>query len=121
MFLFVAARADGSAFLGAIAGFAALLLVFLLYLNKRWWWGAVSGLTCCDEPCPSPPIRPPTPSTNTTATTAGITQTSTLQTAGIAAEGCSTAFSFQENVISATCRPVISSKNRLGKGFRFPL
>lgn len=58
-------RNDGSAFLGAIAGFAALLLVFLLYLNKRWWWGAVSGLACCDEPCPSPPIRPPTPASGT--------------------------------------------------------
>ncbi|GLV39857.1 Synaptotagmin 14 [Carabus blaptoides fortunei] len=84
-------RNDGSAFLGAIAGFAALLLVFLLYLNKRWWWGAVSGLACCDEPCPSPPIRPPTPASGT-ASSAPV-QTGTVNKA--------------------------HSKNKLGKTFSF--
>lgn len=92
-------RVDGSAFLGAIAGFAALLLVFLLYLNKRWWWGAVSGLTCCDEPCPSPPVRPQTP-----ATTFGSHPESTPGVVTLATS-------------SSRIAPTVSSKNRLGKSF----
>lgn len=49
--------------LGAIAGLGVLMLVVLLYIrNKGWWWGTVSGMSCCDEACPPVSSRPvPTP------------------------------------------------------------
>ncbi|XP_019866040.1 synaptotagmin-16 isoform X2 [Aethina tumida] len=54
---------DGSMVLGAIAGLGVLMLVVLLYIrNKGWWWGTVSGMSCCDEACPPVSSRPvPTP------------------------------------------------------------
>lgn len=41
----------GGTLLGAFAGVGVLCLVFLLYINKRWWWNAVGGISCCDESC----------------------------------------------------------------------
>ncbi|KAI4468390.1 synaptotagmin 14 isoform d [Holotrichia oblita] len=45
--------AEGSTLLGAIAGVGALFLVFLLYINKRWWLNTVGGINCCEEACPT--------------------------------------------------------------------
>lgn len=45
---------EATAFLGAVAAFVVLLLVFFLYLNKKWCFYAVSGLSCCDEALPTP-------------------------------------------------------------------
>ncbi|RZF47422.1 hypothetical protein LSTR_LSTR007349 [Laodelphax striatellus] len=42
--------AEATAFLGAVAAFVVLLLVFFLYLNKKWCFYGVSALNCCDEP-----------------------------------------------------------------------
>ncbi|XP_017768217.1 PREDICTED: synaptotagmin-16 isoform X1 [Nicrophorus vespilloides] len=62
----------GGAILGAFAGICALIVVFLLYLNKRWWWNTVGSMGCCDESCPpvstrpapSPTMLPPAASTH---------------------------------------------------------
>lgn len=40
---------EATAYLGAVAGFAALLLVVLLFLNRRWCYSAVFGRKCCDD------------------------------------------------------------------------
>ncbi|XP_049781742.1 synaptotagmin-14 [Schistocerca cancellata] len=41
---------EATAFLGAVAAFVVLLLVFFLYLNKKWCFYGVGGFPCCDEP-----------------------------------------------------------------------
>ncbi|GJQ66247.1 putative protein kinase C conserved region 2 [Trypoxylus dichotomus] len=57
---------EGGTLLGAIAGIGALFLVFLLYINKRWWLNTVGGINCCEEACPTVSSRyvpsPPVPS-----------------------------------------------------------
>ncbi|CAH0551818.1 unnamed protein product [Brassicogethes aeneus] len=51
--------ADGGMVLGAIAGIGVLMLVVVLYVrNKGWWWGTVTGMSCCDEACPPISSRP---------------------------------------------------------------
>ncbi|KAF5293254.1 hypothetical protein FQR65_LT10994 [Abscondita terminalis] len=50
--------ATGGTVLGAVAGVGALLLVFLLYINKKWLWGAVGGMNCCEDACPPVSTRP---------------------------------------------------------------
>ncbi|KAK5647685.1 hypothetical protein RI129_002577 [Pyrocoelia pectoralis] len=60
--------ATGGTLLGAVAGFGALLLVFLLYINKKWLWGAVGGISCCEDACPPVSTRPvPSPPPSTSA------------------------------------------------------
>jgi synaptotagmin-14/16 len=47
---------EATAFLGAVAAFVVLLLVFFLYLNKKWCFYNIGGFPCCDEPLgPKPP------------------------------------------------------------------
>ncbi|XP_069688694.1 synaptotagmin-14 isoform X2 [Periplaneta americana] len=47
---------EATAFLGAVAAFVVLLLVFFLYLNKKWCFYSIGGFPCCDEPFgPKPP------------------------------------------------------------------
>ncbi|XP_068083760.1 synaptotagmin-14 [Anabrus simplex] len=41
---------EATAFLGAVAAFVVLLLVFFLYLNKKWCFYSIGGFPCCDEP-----------------------------------------------------------------------
>lgn len=58
--------ATGGTVLGAVAGVGALLLVFLLYINKKWLWGAVGGMNCCEDACPPVSTRPvPSPELQT--------------------------------------------------------
>ncbi|KAF5271754.1 hypothetical protein FQA39_LY08077 [Lamprigera yunnana] len=60
--------ASGGTLLGAVAGIGALLLVFLLYINKRWLWGAVGGINCCEDACPPVSTRPvPSPEMEATS------------------------------------------------------
>ncbi|XP_063231633.1 synaptotagmin-14 isoform X2 [Bacillus rossius redtenbacheri] len=40
---------EATAFLGAVAAFVVLLLVFSLYLNKKWCFYGFGGFPCCDE------------------------------------------------------------------------
>lgn len=40
---------ESTTILGAIFGLAALMLVFLLYVNRKWCFRSTSGFSCCDE------------------------------------------------------------------------
>jgi hypothetical protein len=47
---------EATAFLGAVAAFVVLLLVFFLYLNKKWCFYGIGGFPCCDVSLsPNPP------------------------------------------------------------------
>ncbi|KAJ9597260.1 hypothetical protein L9F63_011864, partial [Diploptera punctata] len=46
---------EATAFLGAVAAFVVLLLVFFLYLNKKWCFYSIGGFPCCDESFGPPP------------------------------------------------------------------
>nr|CAD7258541.1 unnamed protein product [Timema shepardi] len=48
---------EATAFLGAVAAFVVLLLVFFLYLNKKWCFYSIGGFPCCDEPLGSKTTR----------------------------------------------------------------
>ncbi|XP_018335716.1 synaptotagmin-16 isoform X2 [Agrilus planipennis] len=48
----------GTALFGVVAGFGSLMLVFLLYINKRWWFNNVGGMSCCNDICPPVSSRP---------------------------------------------------------------
>ena len=53
---FFSVPVEATAFLGAVAAFVVLLLVFFLYLNKKWCFYNIGGFPCCDEPFgPKPP------------------------------------------------------------------
>jgi hypothetical protein len=52
--LIVSVPVEATAFLGAVAAFVVLLLVFFLYLNKKWCFTAIGGFPCCDEPIVRP-------------------------------------------------------------------
>lgn len=40
---------ESTTVLGAIFGFVALMLVFLLYFNRKWCFHSTPGFPCCDE------------------------------------------------------------------------
>lgn len=40
---------ESTTILGAIFGLVALVLVFLLYVNRKWCFRTTSGFPCCDE------------------------------------------------------------------------
>uniref|UniRef100_A0A1Y1NFJ7 C2 domain-containing protein n=1 Tax=Photinus pyralis TaxID=7054 RepID=A0A1Y1NFJ7_PHOPY len=64
----IVSGATGGTLLGVVAGFGALLLVFLLYINKKWLWGAVGGISCCEDACPPVSARQvPSPAPSTSA------------------------------------------------------
>lgn len=40
---------ESTTILGAIFGLVALMLVFLLYVNRRWCFHTTPAFACCDE------------------------------------------------------------------------
>lgn len=40
---------EGTTMLGAIFGLVALMLVFFLYVNRKWCFNSTPGFPCCDE------------------------------------------------------------------------
>lgn len=40
---------ESTTILGAILGIVALMLVFLLYVNRRWCFHTTPAFSCCDE------------------------------------------------------------------------
>lgn len=40
---------ESTTILGAILGLVALMLVFLLYVNRRWCFHTTPSFACCDE------------------------------------------------------------------------
>lgn len=40
---------DATAYLSAVVAFAVVVLVVLLFLNRRWCYSAVFGRKCCDD------------------------------------------------------------------------
>lgn len=46
----IAVPAEASAFLGIVGAFLVLLVVFYLYLNKKFCFTTIGGFPCCDKP-----------------------------------------------------------------------
>lgn len=40
---------ESTTIIGAIFGLVALMLVFLLYVNRKWCFHSTPGFPCCDE------------------------------------------------------------------------
>ncbi|XP_048486228.1 synaptotagmin-16 [Plutella xylostella] len=45
----IPANVEATAYISAVAGFAALVLIVLLFLSRRWCYSALLGRKCCDD------------------------------------------------------------------------
>lgn len=49
VFSFLTVTMESTTILGAIFGLVALMLVFFLYINRKWCFNSTPGFPCCDE------------------------------------------------------------------------
>lgn len=49
LFFSPAVTMESTTILGAIFGLVALMLVFFLYINRKWCFNSTPGFPCCDE------------------------------------------------------------------------